>query len=64
VDDCKEDIDVLIAAHIQKKTNKELLHSGNPWFMQSLANESKSLEWNTILEKGAVKFTMAKRLRH
>jgi hypothetical protein len=64
VADCKEGIDVLIAAHIQKKTNKELLHSGNPWFMQSLVNESKSLEWNTILEKGAVKFTMAKRLRH
>ena len=55
IDACNEDIDVLIAAHIQKKTNKELPHSGNPTSLQSLVNESKSLEWNTILEKGAVK---------
>jgi hypothetical protein len=52
---CNNDIDVLIAAHVQKKATKELPHSGNTADLQKLVNESKAAEWSTILEKGAVK---------
>ena len=58
---CNNDIDVLIAAHVQKKATKELPHSGNTADLQKLVNESKAAEWSTILEKGAVKVHYGKK---
>ena len=58
---CNHDINVLIAAHVQKKATKELPHSGNAADLQKLINESKAAEWSTILEKGAVKVHYGKK---
>eukprot|EP00435_Cladocopium_sp_Y103_P010124 s1396_g2.t1 len=58
---CQDDIDVLIAAHVQKKATKEIHHSGHDSHMQSLINASKAAEWSTILEKHAVKVHLGKR---
>ena len=58
---CNNDINVLIAAHVQKKATKELPHSGNAADLQKLINESKAAEWSTILEKGAVKVHYGKK---
>ena len=54
-------IEMLIAAHLQKKTAKELPPSKNVPELQKLVDESKLLEWRTMLEKGAVKVHYGKR---
>ena len=61
VDACGENIEAPIAAHIRKKATKELPHSNNDPKTQELINASKSIEWNTILEKGAVKIHYGKK---
>ena len=58
---CQDEIDVLIAAHVQKKATKELPACGNSPELQPMVNESKMTEWSTILEKGAVKVHLGKR---
>jgi hypothetical protein len=58
---CQDEIDVLIAAHVQKKAAKELPASGNSPELQAVVNESKLTEWSTIFEKGAVKVHLGKR---
>ena len=58
---CQHEIDVLITAHIQKKATKELPACGNSPELQSMVNESKTTEWSTIFQKGAVKVHLGKR---
>ena len=54
-------IEVLIANYMQKKTAKELPPSNNEPFLQRLVDDSKRTEWDTILEKGAVKIHYGKK---
>ena len=61
VNACNNEIDVLIAAHVQKKATKELPHSGNAADLQKLVNASKAAERTTIPEKGAVKVHYGKK---
>ena len=61
VNACNNEIDVLIAAHVQKKATKELPHSGNAADLQKLVNAPKAAERTTIPEKGAVKVHYGKK---
>eukprot|EP00435_Cladocopium_sp_Y103_P057373 s281_g19.t1 len=47
--------EVLIAQHIQKRMQKELPHSNNVPWLQSQVDAAKTLEWNTLSEKQAVR---------
>ena len=53
--------EVMMASYLQKKTSKELPHSNNHPDLQSLIDESKRTEWNTIVDKQAVKIHYGKR---
>ena len=48
--------EVLIAQHIQKKMQKELPHSNNEPWLQAQVDAAKTLEWNTLADKQAVRF--------
>eukprot|EP00435_Cladocopium_sp_Y103_P028343 s1179_g7.t1 len=48
-------VESLMAAHLQKKLAKEIPPSGNDIHLQHLVDESKALEWETLIEKGAIK---------
>lgn len=61
---CENEIDVLIAAHIQKKATKELPPTGNSSQLQQVVNEFKTAERSTIIEKGAVKLHVGKKAQH
>ena len=54
-------IEVMVANYMQKKTGKEIPPSNNPHALQSLVDDSKRTEWQTILEKNAVKVHYGKR---
>ena len=60
-DNWDQGIESLVAAHIQKKTAKELPPSNNVPELQRLVDESKLVEWRTMIEKGAVKVHYGKR---
>ena len=60
-DSWDQGIEALIAAHIQKKIAKELPPSNNVPELQKLVDESKLVEWRTMIEKGAVKVHYGKR---
>eukprot|EP00435_Cladocopium_sp_Y103_P047981 s941_g14.t1 len=47
--------EVLIAQHIQKRMQKELPHSNNSPWLQAQVDAAKTLEWNTLTEKNAVR---------
>ena len=47
--------EVLIAQHIQKRIQKELPHSNNAPWLQVQVDASKTLEWNTLTDKQAVR---------
>ena len=69
IDDENVPIEVLIANYMQKKVSKELQPSNNESSLQQLIDDSKRTEWDTILEKQAVKVHMGKtaetlRLKH
>ena len=53
--DQHQDVDVLIANYLQKKSSKELPHSRNPPLLQELIDDSKYTEWQTLSSKSAVK---------
>ena len=64
VHECLQDsVEVLIAAHIQKKLSKELSPTKNPPELQKLIDESKSEEWSTIKDKGAIRWHFGKKAR-
>ena len=50
-----------MAAHLQKKLSKEIPPSGNDPHLQRLLDESKTLEWETLIEKGAIKIHYGRR---
>ena len=43
--------EVLIAEYMQERAQKELPHSNNPPKLQSMVDEGKKVEWNTMLSK-------------
>ena len=47
--------EVLIAQYLQKRMQKELPHSNNEPFVQAQIDAAKTLEWNTLSEKNAVR---------
>ena len=47
--------ETLIAQHIQKRLQKELPHSNNVPWLQAQVDAAKTLEWNTLSEKQAVR---------
>ena len=61
LEDPKITTECLLANYLQKKTSKELHHSHNHPDLQSLIDESKRAEWNTIVDKHAVKVHYGKR---
>ena len=50
-----QNIEVLVAAYLQKRAAKEIPASGNEPILQELVDESKLVEWNTLLEKRAIR---------
>ena len=53
--DHTQNIEVLVAAFLQKRASKEIPASGNEPRLQELVDASKLVEWNTMLEKNAIK---------
>eukprot|EP00435_Cladocopium_sp_Y103_P017847 s883_g4.t1 len=47
--------EVLIAQYLQKRMQKELPHSNHVPWLQSQVDAAKTLEWNTLAEKQAVR---------
>ena len=54
------DVEVLIASYLAKKMSKELRPTGNEPTLQHAVDESKRVEWDTLLEKGAICFHFGK----
>ena len=48
-------IEQLIANYLQKKTTNELHHSHNDPVLQEMIEDSKMVEWGTLIDKNAVK---------
>ena len=48
-------IEQLIANYLQKKTTNELHHSHNGPVLQEMIEDSKMVEWGTLIDKNAVK---------
>ena len=61
LDDPSVSIEVLVANYMQKKTSKEIGHSNNHPDLQAMVDESKRTEWNTILDKTAVRIHYGKK---
>eukprot|EP00435_Cladocopium_sp_Y103_P053201 s487_g17.t1 len=53
--DVRSHIEVLMAAFLQKRAQKELKPSGHSYEVQSKIDESKKTEWETLLGKNAIK---------
>eukprot|EP00435_Cladocopium_sp_Y103_P010611 s801_g2.t1 len=60
-DDPDVSFEVLVANYLQKKVSKEVPPVNNHPDLQSLVDESKRAEWNTIIDKQAVKIHYGKR---
>ena len=45
---------LLVTAYTQRKMSKEVPPSGNEESLQKLVVESKKIEWETLIENGAV----------
>ena len=59
--DQSQDIEVLIAAYLQKKASKEIPAVGNEPLVQQMVDESKLVEWSTLMEKGAIRVHTGKK---
>lgn len=55
-----QNIEVLVSAYMQKRASKEVPATGNPPQLQQLVEESKLVEWNTLMEKNAIKIHRGK----
>ena len=53
--------EALVVNYLQKKTSKEIPPSNNEPTLQKLVDESKGIEWQTLIEKGAIKIHYGKR---
>lgn len=54
------DVEVLIASYLVKKMSKELPPTGNAPTLQEAVDDSKRVEWDTLIEKGAIRFHFGK----
>ena len=54
------DVEVLIASYLAKKMSKELFPTGNAPVLQEAVDDSKRVEWDTLIEKGAIRFHFGK----
>ena len=54
-------VETFMAAYLQKKMSKEIPPSGNDPDLQKMVDESKTIEWETLLEKGAIKIHYGRR---
>ena len=54
-------VECLMAAHLQKKLSKEIPPSVNDPHLQHLVDKPKALEWETLIEKGAIKIHYGRR---
>lgn len=54
------DVEVLIASYLAKKMSKELPPTGNAPTLQEAVDDSKRVEWDTLIEKGAIRFHFGK----
>ncbi|CAK9007796.1 unnamed protein product [Durusdinium trenchii] len=59
--DKSKDVEVLIAAYLQKRAGKEIPSTGNPPLLQQAVDESKLVEWTTLMEKGAIRVHTGKK---
>lgn len=57
----QDNLEALVANHLQKKASKEIPANGNYPDTQALIDTSKRAEWSTILEKQAVRIHYGKR---
>ena len=62
-EDSQVSIEVMLVNYLQKKTNKEIPHSNNVSTVQAMVDESKLAEWQTILDKQAVKVHYGRRAK-
>ena len=62
-EDPQVSIEVMLVNYLQKKTNKEIPHSNNVSTVQAMVDESKLAEWQTILDKQAVKVHYGRRAK-
>ena len=53
-------VEVLIASYLAKKLSKELAPTGNEPALQEAVDDSKRVEWDTLVEKGAIRFHYGK----
>ena len=54
------DVEILIANYLAKKMSKELFPTGNAPVLQEAVDDSKRVEWDTLMEKGAICFHFGK----
>ena len=54
-------IEVMLANYMQKKASKEMSPCNHPPEIQSMVDDSKVVEWSTIVDKNAVKIHYGKR---
>ena len=62
-EDPQVSIEVMLVNYLQKKTNKEIPHSNNVSTVQAMVDELKLAEWQTILDKQAVKVHYGRRAK-
>ena len=53
-------VEMLVAAHINKRAAKEIPETGNPRELQALVDEAKGVEWHTVLGRNAVRVVLGK----
>ena len=53
-------IETLVAQYMQRRNTKEMSPCNNPHDIQQLVDESKEVEWQTIIDKGAVRIHYGK----
>ena len=56
-------VEILMAAFLQKKSQKEIKPSGHPMELQTKIDASKTIEWETLLGKNAIKVWRGERAR-
>lgn len=59
--DQRPNIEVLVANYMQKKQSKEIAPTGHSTDVQKVVDDSKAVEWQTLIEKGALKLHYGKK---
>ena len=61
--DTDSSVEVLLASFLMKKAAKEMHHSGHPQPLQSMIDEAKKKEWETLASKPAIKIHFGKKAK-